>query len=101
MRRGEQHTFSSSRQLVPSRTFAAPSRAALAAAAMATVGGLFAPAASADTWDGGGADANWQTANNWLDDTAPVSPEPLIFTGNAQTTNNNDFAANTLFNGID
>ena len=56
---------------------------------------LFAiPAYSATkTWDGGGADANWQTAANWSTDVAPVAGDDLIFPAAAaqQTTNNNFF----------
>src|SRR6478672_2997136 len=31
------------------------------------------------TWDGGGADDNWRTAGNWVDDIAPVSGDDLVF----------------------
>ena len=31
------------------------------------------------TWDGGGADANWQTAANWVGDIAPVAGDDLVF----------------------
>src|SRR4051794_41830115 len=103
MRRGGQYTSSlrpsSSRELEPAR---APvvRRAILAAAAVAALGGAFAPRASADTWDGGGADANWSTGNNWADNTAPVPPEALSFAGNIQLTNHNDFTSGPIFNGI-
>src|SRR4051794_22870871 len=103
MRRGGQYTSSlrpsSSRDLESSRT-PVVRRAILAAAAVAALGGAFAPRASADTWDGGGADPNWTPNANWLDDTAPVPPEALIFAGSPRLTSNNDYAANTLFNGI-
>jgi autotransporter-associated beta strand protein len=51
------------------------------------------------TWNGGGADNNWTTANNW-GGTAPVPNLILNFGGTARTTNNNDFAAATQFNGM-
>lgn len=40
--------------------------------------------AATDTWDGGGADNNISTNNNWADKTAPVSDlnnTDLIFAG--------------------
>ncbi len=51
------------------------------------------------TWTGGGADDNWTTPGNW-GGTAPVATNALVFDGNTQTTNNNNFAANTAFDGI-
>ena len=39
------------------------------------------------------------TAGNW-GGTAPMASDSLIFDGIANTTTNNDFAANTQFNGI-
>ncbi|WP_145272924.1 hypothetical protein [Tautonia plasticadhaerens] len=52
-------------------------------------------------WDGGGGDALWTTAANWVDDTAPVENDELVFpTGAAQLTNTNDFAGNTNFASI-
>ncbi len=51
------------------------------------------------TWNGGGTDNNWTTANNW-GGTAPVPNLILNFGGTARTTNNNDFAAGTQFNGM-
>lgn len=55
--------------------------------------------AFAATWNGGGADANWSTDGNW-GGAAPVPPDALEFGGAVQTTNTNDFSANTQFNGI-
>ncbi len=53
------------------------------------------------TWDGGGADANWQTAANWVGDTAPATNDDLIFPANAvQFTTNNNFFILTNFNSI-
>ncbi len=43
------------------------------------------------TWDGGGADANWSTAANWVGDVAPVVGDSLVFPATAaqfSTTNN-------------
>ena len=51
------------------------------------------------TWNGGGADSNWSTANNW-GGTAPVGGEALVFGGSARLTNVNDIATDTLFAGI-
>jgi fibronectin-binding autotransporter adhesin len=34
---------------------------------------------NADTWDGGGANDNWSTGLNWVDDTAPTDGATLIF----------------------
>ena len=51
------------------------------------------------TWTGGGADSNWMTPNNW-GGTAPVANLILNFGGTTRTTNNNNFAAGTQFNGM-
>ena len=42
------------------------------------------------TWDGGGADNNWSTANNWNPDGVPAFPADLVFNGNVRLTPNND-----------
>jgi hypothetical protein len=53
------------------------------------------------TWDGGGADANWQTAANWSTDVAPVASDDLVFPAtSAQFTTNNNFFFFTTFNSI-
>ena len=53
------------------------------------------------TWDGGGADANWQTAANWVGDVAPVANDDLVFPSNAaQFTTSNNFFFQTNFNSI-
>ena len=53
------------------------------------------------TWDGGGADANWQTAANWSTDVAPVANDDLIFpAAAAQFATNNNFFFLTNFNSI-
>ena len=52
-------------------------------------------------WDGGGANAFWSTAENWVGDVAPASGDDLEFpAGTAQLTNVNDFPADTTFNLI-
>ncbi|MFO0810517.1 MAG: hypothetical protein U0746_17970 [Gemmataceae bacterium] len=57
---------------------------------------------SVATWDGGGANANWTTAANWVGDVAPQPNDDLVFPlGAAQVTNVNDFAAGTAFRFID
>jgi hypothetical protein len=53
------------------------------------------------TWDGGGADANWQTAANWANDIAPVANDDLVFPSTAmQLATNNNFLLFTNFNSI-
>jgi autotransporter-associated beta strand protein len=50
-------------------------------------------------WTGGGTDANWTTADNWGG--IAISPNvPLVFAGEIQLTNENNFAAGTQFDGI-
>jgi autotransporter-associated beta strand protein len=62
---------------------------------------VVAPSALAgNTWDGGGADANWLTPANWDLDAVAVSPTALTFAGDLQNSTTNDFAADTAFNGI-
>jgi hypothetical protein len=57
--------------------------------------------ATVRTWDGGGADANWLTAANWVGDAAPVANDDLVFPAAAsQFTTNNNFALFTTFNSI-
>jgi hypothetical protein len=55
-------------------------------------------AAQTITWDGGGANNNWNTAANWVGDVAPVSGNTLSFAGSNRTDAFNNFAANTVFN---
>lgn len=53
------------------------------------------------TWDGGGADANWNTAVNWSTDVAPVAGDDLVFpAAAAQQSNNNNFFLLTSFRSI-
>lgn len=51
-----------------------------------------------DTWTGGGADNNWQTAANW--NTAPVAGHTLTFAGTTRLSNSCNFPANTSFGGL-
>ena len=51
-------------------------------------------------WDGGGSDDNLRTAENWVGDSAPDTNDVLIFKGTVRTTPNNDFTADTQFNGL-
>lgn len=56
---------------------------------------------TARTWDGGGADAFWQTASNWVGDVAPVAGDQLEFqSGAARKTNQNNFLDGTTFEKI-
>ena len=55
---------------------------------------------SAATWDGGGADNNWATAANWVDDVAPVAGDTLVFAGTVRLAPNNNIAADTSFASI-
>ena len=48
--------------------------AAAVAAPLAALGGV--AFGQAETWDGGGADDNWSTDANWLDDSAPPLVQP-------------------------
>ncbi len=57
--------------------------------------------ATVRTWDGGGADGNWQTPANWVGEVAPVANDDLFFpTTAAQFTANNNFPLFTTFNSI-
>lgn len=52
-------------------------------------------------WDGGGANANWNTAANWVDDIAPVANDDLVFPAtSAQFATNNNYFIFTNFNSI-
>ncbi|MEO7097990.1 MAG: autotransporter-associated beta strand repeat-containing protein [Luteolibacter sp.] len=51
-----------------------------------------------DTWTGGGADNNWQTAANW--NSLPVASHTLAFAGTTRLSNTNNFPANTSFGGL-
>lgn len=56
-----------------------------------------------NVWDGGGANANWDTANNWDDDTVPVSGASVTFltgnsSGNTISLNGNRTSGNVTLN---
>jgi hypothetical protein len=51
-------------------------------------------------WDGGGANDNWATAENWTNNVAPVPGQTLVFAGSTRLEPDNDFASGTSFNGI-
>lgn len=53
------------------------------------------------TWDGGGPNANWTTAANWVGDVAPMPGDNLVFPGGTQQLSNaNDFPIGTAFGTI-
>ncbi|HQU86919.1 MAG TPA: hypothetical protein PKY59_27545, partial [Pyrinomonadaceae bacterium] len=57
--------------------------------------------AAVKTWDGGGADANWTTAANWVGDVAPVANDDLVFPASGlQQSNNNNFFLLTAFRSL-
>src|SRR5438034_9974512 len=51
------------------------------------------------TWDGGGANANWTTAANWVGDVAPQAGDDLVFPTD-QRVSVNDFPAGTPFHSL-
>lgn len=58
-------------------------------------GGLRDGQATDLTWNGGGADNNWQTANNW-GGTAPTNGDALFLAGTTRLAPNNDFSSLTI-----
>lgn len=50
-------------------------------------------------WNGGGGDANWQTAANW-GGVAPATDQQLVFNGTTKKSSTNNLAAGTRFAGI-
>ncbi len=56
-------------------------------------------AQAANLWDGGGANNNWNTADNWDDNSVPSFPVGLTFGGTTRLTPNNDLSSLTV-NGI-
>src|SRR5688572_974686 len=65
--------------------------------------GLPAEASAAvKVWDGGGADSNWMTKENWVGDVAPIPNEDSLEfpAGAARKTNSNNFPSGSLFLGI-
>ncbi|MEO6391640.1 MAG: VCBS repeat-containing protein [Pyrinomonadaceae bacterium] len=57
--------------------------------------------AATKTWDGGGANGNWNTAANWVGDIAPVAGDDLVFPdGVTQFTTSNNFFLFTSFHSL-
>ncbi|MBN2578525.1 MAG: hypothetical protein JXB10_05990 [Pirellulales bacterium] len=53
------------------------------------------------TWDGGGADNQWSTAENWADGSAPLPGDNLVFPAEAEELECvNDFPAGTVFGEV-
>ena len=54
------------------------------------------------TWNGGGADNNWQTGANWTNAIPPATDgtASLTFSGNTRTVTTNTIAADTVLTGI-
>lgn len=50
-------------------------------------------------WNGGGGDANWQTATNW-GGSAPAADQQLVFNGSTRKASTNNFPAGTRFSGV-
>jgi hypothetical protein len=48
---------------------------------------------AANIWDGGGADGNWATVENWDNNALPGNGTTLTFAGNTQTVTINNLAA--------
>jgi len=61
--------------------------------------GSLAHAQTTYTWNGGGANDDWTTADNWVGGVAPVSAtnNTILFDGTTRLNPNNDFAAGTGF----
>ena len=65
--------------------------------------GLFSVSAfsATKTWNGNGADNNWQTAANWVGGVAPAANDDLVFPAtSAQFSINNNYFLLTNFNSI-
>jgi len=69
---------------------------AVAAATLLAMGSV--GSAAIWTWDGGGADSNWGTANNWDPNTLPQSDAKtyVVFTGSTKTTNSNNLSLGSV-----
>ncbi len=78
------------------------SRFSIAAFAVISLGFQSPFLISADfTWDGGGGDGNWATADNWAGNIAPTSGNSIAFTGNTNVDTVNNLAANSTIAGIE
>jgi hypothetical protein len=52
------------------------------------------------TWDGGGANGNWNNAANWVDDIAPAANDDLVFPAvSAQFVTTHNYSG-TIFNSV-
>src|SRR5207248_185928 len=82
------------------RTRRARANFALSAAALAGLSGV--ASGQLKSWTGGSSqDSNWTSQANWFGSIAPVpGSDALVFDGITRLVNNNDFAANSIFNGI-
>lgn len=81
-------------------TFGSPTTLATAGPNTEFGGVQFAPESAAPPiWNGGGSDDNWTTGANW-GGTAPAAGSLLEFAGTTRLSNNNNFTANTQFNGM-
>jgi autotransporter-associated beta strand protein len=59
-----------------------------------------APVIQTSTWNGNSPASNWTTGSNWQGGAQPAPTNVLTFDGNLNTVTNNDFPANTQFNGL-
>ncbi len=74
-----------------------PTSRLLCALALASAPVPATVSAATRTWDGGGADNRWNTAQNWAGDVAPVSGDALVFpAGAAQLANQNNITLPSL-----
>lgn len=51
---------------------------------------------STGLWDGGGANNNWSTANNWDNNAVPIFPHAVTFAGSTRLNNTNDLSSITI-----
>src|SRR5262245_5374979 len=69
--------------------------------AVAVLGCISCPALAdfTDTWDGGGSNDDFGTANNWADNSQPVtaSDSDLHFAGSTRLTPNNNYGSFNAF----
>src|SRR5580658_7672558 len=65
------------------------------AAALAIAPALSAARGATITWSGLGTDDNWMTSGNWS--ATPAASDNLVFAGNTQLTNNNNFTVGDSF----
>ena len=72
------------------------------ASSLLLVFGAAVAGAATFTWDGGGADANWQSKTNWSTDVAPASDgtATLSFSGVTRPAAVNNYPADTAFSSL-